>query len=53
MSRRRESISSVSIDEEMSAMVRFQHAYNASARMLTAIDEMLDVLVNRVGIVGR
>jgi len=53
MSRRRESISSVSIDEEMAAMVRFQHAYNASARILTAIDEMLDVLVNRVGIVGR
>ena len=53
MSRRRESISSVSIDEEMAAMVRFQHAYNASARILTAIDEMLDVLVNRVGVVGR
>jgi len=53
MQRRRESISSVSLDEEMASMVRFQHAYNASARMLTAIDEMLDVLVNRIGIVGR
>ena len=53
MSRRRESISSVSLDEEMASMVRFQHAYNASARMLTAIDEMLDVLINRVGMVGR
>lgn len=53
MNRRRESISSVSLDEEMSNMVRFQHAYNASARILTAVDEMLDVLVNRIGIVGR
>jgi flagellar hook-associated protein 1 FlgK len=34
-------------------MVRFQHAYNASARILTAIDEMLDTLINRVGITGR
>jgi len=53
MNRRREEISSVSIDEEMASMVRFQHAYNASARILTAIDEMLEVLVNRIGIVGR
>ncbi len=53
MSRRRQSVSSVSLDEEMAAMVRFQHSYNASARMLSAIDEMLDVLINRVGIVGR
>jgi len=53
MNRRRAEISSVSLDEEMASMVRFQHAYNASARILTAIDEMLDVLVNRIGIVGR
>lgn len=50
---RRISISGVSQDEELSNMVRFQHAYNASARMMTTMDEMLDVLINRVGLVGR
>lgn len=50
---RRQSISGVFQDEELANMVRFQHAYNASARMITTMDEMLDVLINRVGIVGR
>ncbi|SCY86900.1 flagellar hook-associated protein FlgK [Alkaliphilus peptidifermentans] len=49
----RMAISSVSMDEELSNMVRFQHAYNAAARMITTIDEMLDVVINRIGIVGR
>jgi len=53
MDKRRESIMGVSLDEEMANMVRFQHAYNASARILTAIDEMLDTLINRVGLAGR
>lgn len=48
----RQSISGVSIDEEMSNMIKFQHAYNASARMITAVDEMIDVIVNRMGRVG-
>lgn len=50
---RRQSVSGVFQDEELANMVRFQHAYNASARMITTMDEMLDVLINRVGIVGR
>ena len=50
--RQRESVSGVSLDEEMSNMVRFQHAYNASARMLTTVDEMIDVIINRMGRVG-
>lgn len=49
----RESVSGVSIDEEMTNMVAFQHGYEAAARMLTAIDEMLDTLINRTGTVGR
>jgi len=47
------SVSSVSLDEEMTDMVKFQHAYNASARMITAIDEMLDKIINSMGVVGR
>ncbi|WP_369136760.1 flagellar hook-associated protein FlgK [Modestobacter versicolor] len=48
----RESVSGVSIDEEMTNMLQFQHAYSAAARMITAIDETLDVLINRTGRVG-
>ncbi|MFZ5975298.1 MAG: flagellar hook-associated protein FlgK [Bacillota bacterium] len=47
------SISGVSIDEEVANMIKFQHSYSAAARVLTAMDEILDLLVNRMGIVGR
>jgi flagellar hook-associated protein 1 FlgK len=48
----RESVSGVSLDEEMTNMMSFQHAYGAAGRMVTAIDEMLDQLINRTGRVG-
>ncbi|AXI10019.1 flagellar hook-associated protein FlgK [Oceanobacillus zhaokaii] len=47
------SISSVSLDEEMSNLVKFQHAYNAAARSLTAYDELIDRVINNMGLVGR
>ncbi len=40
----RESISGVSLDEEMINLIKFQQAYAASARMITVIEEMFDVL---------
>jgi flagellar hook-associated protein 1 FlgK len=49
----RNEISGVSLDEEMTNMVRFQQSYNAAARLVTAMDEMIDVVVNRMGLVGR
>ena len=49
---RRQSTSGVSMDEEMTNLVRFQRAYQASARAMSSIDEMLDVLINRTGRVG-
>ena len=49
---RRDSISGVSIDEEMTSLIRFQRGYQASARALSTMDEMLDVLINRTGKVG-
>ena len=46
---RRASISSVSLDEEMTDMIKFQQAYNASARMITVVDETLDKIINGMG----
>lgn len=50
---RRQSVSGVSLDEEMSNMITFQHAYNAAARFMTVIDETLDKIINGMGTVGR
>ena len=44
---------SVDIDEENVNLVMNQTAYQASARVFTAVDEMLDTLINRTGLVGR
>jgi flagellar hook-associated protein 1 len=49
---RRQSTSGVSLDEEMSNLIRFQRAYQASSRTLSTMDEALDVLINRTGRVG-
>ncbi len=43
----------VSLDEENIALIGYQQSYQAAARVLTTIDEMLDVLINRTGVVGR
>lgn len=43
---RRESVSGVSIDEEMTNMLQFQRAYEANAKMISVIDQLLDVVVN-------
>jgi flagellar hook-associated protein 1 FlgK len=48
----RSSVSSVSLDEEMTNMITFQQAYNASARMITVVDETLDKIINGMGRVG-
>jgi flagellar hook-associated protein 1 FlgK len=46
----RESISGVNIDEEMTQMIKYQHGYNAAARIVTEFDKMLDVIINRMGV---
>jgi flagellar hook-associated protein 1 FlgK len=53
LSQQRQSIGGVSLDEEATNMIRYQHAYNAAARLVTAFDEMLDRIINNMGIVGR
>jgi flagellar hook-associated protein 1 FlgK len=49
---RRQSSAGVSLDEEMTSLIRFQRGYQAAARAMTTTDEMLDVLINRTGRVG-
>ena len=44
----RQSMSGVSQDEEFTSMLKYQYAYNASARMITMLDGMLDTIINRL-----
>ena len=42
----RNSISGVSLDEEMTNLIKYQHAYQAAAKLITISDEMLDTLIS-------
>ncbi|MHC1682449.1 MAG: flagellar hook-associated protein FlgK [Clostridiaceae bacterium] len=42
----RDSVSGVSIDEEMGNLIQYQHAYSANAKIISTVDELLDVVVN-------
>ena len=46
----RDSISGVNIDEELADIIKFQHGYNAAARFVAVINEMLDTVINRLGV---
>ena len=48
----RESVVGVSLDEEAANMAKAQKAYQAAARVLTAYDDLLDLVINRMGRVG-
>jgi flagellar hook-associated protein 1 FlgK len=48
----RQSVSGVSLDEEMTNLISFQRGYEASARTLTAMDQMLETLIEHTGSVG-
>ncbi|NLG33444.1 MAG: flagellar hook-associated protein FlgK [Syntrophomonadaceae bacterium] len=48
MENRRESVSGVSLDEEMAHMLQYQHAYAANAKVIQTIDELLVTLINLV-----
>ena len=43
----------ITIDEEMLDIVKFQQSFNAMSRYITTIDEMLDKIINGMGLVGR
>jgi flagellar hook-associated protein 1 FlgK len=44
----RQSVMGVNLDEEMAAMVQFQHGYNAAAKIMQTMNEMLDKLINHL-----
>jgi flagellar hook-associated protein 1 FlgK len=46
----RESISGVNLDEEMVQMVTLQQGYAAAARFISHVAEMLDIIINRMGV---
>jgi flagellar hook-associated protein 1 FlgK len=46
----RESISGVNMDEELSAMIKYQHGYAAAARFITTVNTLLDTIINRMGV---
>ncbi len=46
----RDSISGVNIDEELADIMKFQHGYNAAAKFVTVIDQMIDTVINRLGV---
>lgn len=46
----RQQIVGVSSDEELSSMIKFQNAYNASSRYINVIDEMLEHILNTLGV---
>ncbi len=49
----RQSVQGVSLDEEMAQMIKYQHAFDAAARVITTMDEALDVVINGMGVVGK
>jgi flagellar hook-associated protein 1 FlgK len=40
------SVMGVSMDEELTHMIQYQQGYNASARLISTVNEMLDVIIN-------
>jgi flagellar hook-associated protein 1 FlgK len=44
------SLSGVNIDEELANMIKYQHGYSATARFVSEIDKMLDVIINRMAV---
>lgn len=46
----RDSISGVNIDEELADIIKFQHGYNVAAKFISVQDELLDTLINRLGV---
>jgi flagellar hook-associated protein 1 FlgK len=49
----RTAITGVSMDEELTNMMKYKFAYGAASRVLNLLDSMMETVINRLGIVGR
>lgn len=49
----RQAISGVAMDEEMANMMKYKFSYDASSRVLNIIDDMIETVILRMGLVGR
>lgn len=49
----RQSVSGVSIDEEMANVVKYQQIYSASAKMISIMDQLYELTVTKLGMAGR
>ena len=49
----RDGVSGVDLNDEAMNMMQFQKAYSAACRLMTAIDEAIDRLINNTGLAGR
>ena len=49
----RDQVSGVVVDEEVANVMLYQKSLSAASRLMTAMDEALDVLINKTGLVGR
>lgn len=52
-STQRDSVSTVDLSEEGASLLRFQKSFSAAARLMTTLDEALDTIINKMGVVGR
>ena len=50
---KRQALMAVSLDEEMTNLIKYENSYNAAARIVNAMDEMIEIVVNKVGLGGR
>jgi flagellar hook-associated protein 1 FlgK len=50
LTNQRESISGVNMDEEATKIIQFERMYQGAARVVTVVDELLDTLINRMGV---
>jgi flagellar hook-associated protein 1 FlgK len=46
LTEQRNSVSAVSLDEEMIKLIKYQHAFSAASKLLTTVDEMLNTLIS-------
>ncbi len=53
MDEQREAVAGVNLDEEAANMVKYQRAYQAAARLMNTFDEMIELVVTNLGLVGR